>query len=238
MNATRIGALVVALTGSALAKGPAGTAVDVKGHYYETCDCAVSCPCATTKFKPTDNHCDAMMFFHLDKASVGATKLDGLNMAFVMKSPKDRLVMEAFSKGELDHWAVYLDDKTTEDQKKVIPQLMEAMFGKMEIKGGKPPVYVPIKLVTEGDSAKVDVAGGKLTADIERIKVGETKAGDKVTPKYISLDGAVPFPWMGAVQQGQSHGFHYADGAIKWDYKDRNAYFGEFTHKASLPAAK
>ena len=50
-------------------------------------------------------------------------------------------------------------------------------------------------------------------------------------PKHITMDGVVPFPWMGKVTQGKSKTFHYADGATKWDYKDRNAFFGEFTTK-------
>ena len=132
--------LVLLLSGSvAYAKG-AATAVDVKGHYYETCDCAVSCPCATTKFTPTEGHCDAVSFFHLDKATVGKTKLDGLNMAIVLKSPKGAKVMDAMQKGDMDHFAVYLDEKASEEQRKAFPQLMEAMFGKMEIKNAKPPV--------------------------------------------------------------------------------------------------
>ena len=43
----------------ALAKG-GKTSYDVKGHYYETCGCAVSCPCATGEFLPTEAHCDAV----------------------------------------------------------------------------------------------------------------------------------------------------------------------------------
>jgi hypothetical protein len=240
MKTTKIAIALAFLAGVAQAKAPAaagGTTVEVKGHYYETCSCAVSCPCATNEFLPTESHCDALMLFHLDKASVGKVKLDGLNLAFVMKSPKNRKVMEAFTKGELDHWAPYLDDKATEEQRKAIPELLEGMFGKMEIKGAKAPAFVPITLTVAGDSAKVDVAGGKLTADIVNIKIGETKMGEKVTPKYIKLDGAVPFPWMTSTTQGKSNTFHYVDGPVKWDYKEKNAFFGEFTHKTTLAAA-
>jgi hypothetical protein len=225
-----------AFGGMAAAKSK-GTSVEVKGKYYETCGCKVSCPCATNEFLPSEGHCDAMMFFHLDKASVGATKLDGFNLVAVLKSPQNRKIMEAFQKGEMDHFAFYFDDKATEEQRKAIPQLMEAMFGKMEIKGAKAPVFVPIKLTAEGDTATVDVAGGKLTADIVNIKVGETKNGAKIESKHIGLDGAVPFPWVVKTTQGKSNSFHYVDGPVKWDYKDRNAFFGEISHKATLAAA-
>jgi hypothetical protein len=223
------------------AKGEAaGTKVDVKGHYYETCACKVSCPCATGMFTPTESHCDAVSFFHLDKAMVGKTKLDGLNIALVFKTPANQIVLDAFKKGEMDHFALYLDDKATDEQKKALPVLMEALFGKDTPKGAKPPAFVPITLTSDGETAKFS-AGDKLSAEIINIKIGETKDGGKITPKHITLDGAVPFPWMGKVTQGKSASFHYADGATKWDYKDRNAYFGEFAHKATVaeaPAAK
>jgi hypothetical protein len=111
-----------------------------------------------------------------------------------------------------------------------------AMFGKMEIKNAKPPTFMAMAVESDGENAKLTI-GDKLTADIENIKIGETKLGGKVTPKHIKLDGAVPFPWMGIVTQGRSRSFHYADGAVKWDYKDRNAFFGEFTHKAIVDAS-
>jgi hypothetical protein len=239
--------VLLLLSGAALAEGKpaaaAGTKVDVKGHYYETCGCKVSCPCATAMFKASEGHCDAVSFLHFDKAMVGKTKMDGLNVAVVLRSPQDEIVFEAFKKGQMDHFAVYLDDKATDEQKKAFPALMGALFGTDEIKGAKPPAFVPITLTADGETAKFTI-GDKLTADIVNIKTGETKMGDKMVPKHITLDGAVPFPWIGKVTQGKSASFHYVDGPIKWDYKDRNAFFGEFTHKATFtpppaaPAAK
>jgi hypothetical protein len=230
-----IGVALLGLAALASAKG-AATTVDFKGHYYETCGCNVSCPCAAMML-PTEGHCDAVMMFHLDKASVGKTKLDGLNLAIVLKSPKNQKVMEAFSKGEMDHFAVYLDDKATPEQRTAFPQLMEGMFGKMEMKGAKPPEFVPIVLTSDGEQAKIDIGNGKLTGDIENIKIGETKTGAKTTAKHIKLDGVVPFPWMTVETQGKSRAFHYADGPVKWDYKERNAFFGEFAHHTTLAAA-
>jgi hypothetical protein len=231
--------LVVLLGGSvAFAKGAGGgTQVDLKGHYYETCDCAVSCPCATAKFAPTDGHCDAVAFLHFDKAMVGKTKLDGLNLALVLKSPKGQKLVDAFGKGEMDHFALYLDEKATEEQRKAFPDLVAALFGKGEIKNAKPPAFVAMSVESDGENAKL-VIGDKLTADIENISIGETKVAGKTVQKHIKLDGAVPFPWISVVTQGRSRSFHYADGPTKWDYKDRNAFFGEFTHKGTLAAAE
>src|SRR5438105_13728179 len=97
----RIG-LALAMTWCAQAAAQkSGAAFDIKGNYYGACACKVSCPCASA-MKPSEPHCDAFMAFHIDKGKVGKTKLDGINMVGVMRSPKDAVVKEAFAKKEVD----------------------------------------------------------------------------------------------------------------------------------------
>jgi hypothetical protein len=196
----------------------------------------VSCPCAC-KFLPTEGRCDAAMTFHFDKAAVGKTRLDGLNFSVVIRSPKNRLVDEAFSKGDMDHFAIYLDDKATDAQRAAFPKLLEGMMGKVEIKNAKAPAFVPFQVSSDGETAKIDIGAGKLTADLVNVKIGETKLGDKKVPKHIKLEGVEAFPFVSGVTQGKSNSFHYADGSTAWDYKDRNAYFGRFSTKGTLAAA-
>lgn len=239
-----LAAVVLPMTFATLASAAGKTPWTASGHYYETCACKVSCPCATNHFMPNADQCDAVMLFDFDKASVGKTKLDGMRFAVVARFPKNKKVLESFGKGELDHFAVYIDDKLTPEQRAAVPQFMEGLLGKMEIKGAKAPSFVPITFTREGDIAKADIGKGMLTAEMENIKIGETKHGAKITPKYITMDGVVPFPWMGQVTQAKSKSFRYVDGKIKWDYKDRNSFFGEFKTKGALepvapaPAAK
>ncbi|HVP67178.1 MAG TPA: DUF1326 domain-containing protein [Anaeromyxobacteraceae bacterium] len=214
-----------------------GSAFDAKGKYYETCACAVSCPCGTNEFLPTEGHCDAVMLFHLTHATVGMTKMDGLNFAVVLKSPNNQKVMDAMNKGEMDHFAIYLDDRATKDQQAAFPKLLAGMFGKMEVKNAKAPAFATISLVAGGDTAKIDIGGGKLVADLVNIKVGESKTGGKTVARRIKLDGVTPFPWVMNVTQGKSVTFHYADGDTHWDYKDRNAFFGDFSTKGTVVVA-
>jgi len=226
--------LFYALPLTGLAGGPA---FDAKGKYYETCACAVSCPCGTNEFLPTEGHCDAVMMFHLVHATVGKTKMDGLNFAVVLKSPNNQKIMDAMSKGDMDHFAIYLDAKATKEQQAAFPQLLAGMFGKMEVKNAKAPAFAPIVLTADADSAKFNIADGKLVADLVNIKVGESKLGGKTVAKRIALDGVTPFPWISHVTQGKSVTFHYADGSTQWDYKDRNAFFGEFATKGTVVVA-
>src|SRR5262249_48051134 len=132
----------------------------------------------------------------------------------------------------------YLDDKASEEQKAALPQLLGGLFGPMNIKNAKAPAFVPIKLDVAGDVARLDVGSGKMTAEIENIKIGETKTAKGTEPKRYKIDGAAAFPWVTGITQGKSHSFKYSDGATKWDYKDRNAFFGVINAKGTVAAAE
>lgn len=235
-------AALVFLAGAA-GKGASGGAYEVKGKYFETCACSVSCPCPSNKFLPTEGHCDALSLIHIDRGQAEGVPLDGLDIAMVIRSPHGEKVMDALSKGKMDLLTIYLDDDANERQRAVLPRLLGALFGTSPIEGSKPPSYAAISLKEMGDVAEISIAGGKtLTARIENIDTGaEThhghelpKAG-KTEAKRISLTNAAPFPWVREVTQGYSHTFKYDDHGRKWEYKDRNAFFGKFQTKGTLP---
>lgn len=213
---------------------------EIKGKYFETCACAVSCPCASGKFKPTEGHCDAAMVFHIEKGTAGGVAVDGLNIAAVIKSPEGRVFKEAFGKGEVDLMSIYLDEKANEKQRAVMPGLLGGMFGTAEVKNMKAPVFVPITVEGKGDVTKAAVGGTKVTFEIENIDTeGETKHAAKAGAKKsrIGLTNSAPFPWITGLTQGFSHDFTYDDYGTKWEYKDRNAFFGVFSTKGSFPPA-
>jgi hypothetical protein len=224
-------ALAMAWTAATHAAAPpADTGYNVKGNYYETCACSVSCPCASNATLPTEGHCDAISLVHIDKGSFGSVKLDGLNLAVVFRTPKGQKVKDAFGKGDMDLFTLYLDDKANAQQKEVMPKLIAALYGTGEIKGAKPPQWVPMSLTTDGDVAKFQIAGGsKLSFETENIDVGDqTKNGYKKGDigNRIVLTNTAPFPWVHDVTQGISRHFKYADLGTSWEYKERNAFFG------------
>jgi hypothetical protein len=213
------------------AKG--GMPYAVKGQYYETCACHVSCPCAD-KLKPSEMQCDAIMVFHIDKGSVGKVALDSLNLAGVIRAPKNAVVAEAFEKGEMDLITFYFDDKATPEQREAIGKVMPALFGDKEFKGMKAPQFVPMKLDIQGDNAKFEASGGKINFDIDNLTIGDdTKLGAKTKPgkKRVTLTNTAPFPWVSEVTQGKAKTFHYEDHGFKWSYDGRNAFFASFASK-------
>jgi hypothetical protein len=225
------------------AAAPSGAGYDVKGKYYETCACAVSCPCAANATLPTEGHCDAGMLFHIDKGSVEGVPMDGLDIVMVIKSPHGQKVKDSLSKGDMDLVSMYLDDKANDAQKGAMMKLLPALFGTKQMKNQKPPVWASMKLETHGDEAKFEVAGGqKLSMTIENVDVGgETKLAKPKragSSNRIVLSNSAPFPFVGDITQGFSKKFTYDDYGVKWEYKDRNAFFGTFSSKGALSGGK
>ena len=217
----------------------AGPTYDVQGKYYDTCACHVSCSCGANVVLPSEGHCDGVIVLHIDKGRIGAESLDGLNLAIVLRSPQGKKVLSSMVSGDMDHLTVYIDDKATAPQRRVMPSLLGGLLGTQEVRGFKPPQFAPMSLTLNGDSARFDISAGRtLSFDIENIDV------EKVNPgvphgdpgKRISLTNVAPFPWITNVTQGYSKVFRYADLGMSWEYKDRNAFFGTFATKGVGPA--
>ena len=62
----------------------------LRGEYMESCNCDYLCPCIYTNPQgpATNDDCTALMVFRIDQGSCGATRLDGLKFALVIRSGK------------------------------------------------------------------------------------------------------------------------------------------------------
>lgn len=60
----------------------------LRGEYMESCNCDYLCPCIYTNPQgpATNDHCTALMVFRIDEGQAGATRLDGLKFALVIRS--------------------------------------------------------------------------------------------------------------------------------------------------------
>jgi hypothetical protein len=60
------------------------------GEYMESCNCDYLCPCIYTNPQGpvTYDHCTAVLAFRIDEGRSGATRLDGLKFALVIRSGK------------------------------------------------------------------------------------------------------------------------------------------------------
>jgi hypothetical protein len=66
----------------------AGTTWTLSGEYMESCNCDYLCPCVYTNPQgaATHDHCTAAMVFRIDRGQHGATRLDGLKFALLIRS--------------------------------------------------------------------------------------------------------------------------------------------------------
>jgi hypothetical protein len=232
--------IAVTLAAGAAAFAGDETTYDMHGKYFDTCACAVSCSCGANATVPTEGHCDGVVLIHIDRGRVGDVKLDGLNFAVVLRTPRGEKTGDAFFlKNEMDLLTLYLDDRATPEQKQAMPLLLAGLLGNKPMKGFRPPQWAPMHLDVQGDVARFDIAGGsKLSFEIENIDL------DKVLPNVprsdpgnrISLTNVAPFPWIQKVTQGHSMSFRYDDLGVKWEYKGRNAFFGEASAQGTVPA--
>src|SRR6185436_5767387 len=198
-------------------------------------------PCAANKTLPTEGHCDAGMVFHIEKGAVDGVALDGLNWVMVIKSPQGKTVKDSMAKDELELASVYLDEKADEKQRAAFGKLLPALFGPKQMKNQKPPVFTAMKYEAKGDEMTFEIPG-KMTMDVENIDVGtDTKHARKTAPGHtnrILLTNTAPFPFVTDTTQGFSKKFTYEDYGVKWDYKERNSFFGRISAKGKLAAEK
>lgn len=218
------------------------TSYDVQGKYYDTCACPVSCSCGANVTLPVEGHCAGVILLHIEKGRVGEVNFDGLNIAIVERTPNGMKTGDAFLiKRDMDLLTVYLDDQASPRQKEAMPILLAGLLGTKQIKGFRPPQWVPMNLRVEGDIARFRIAGGtKLSFEIENVDLDKVEPGvPRSEPsKRITLTNVAPFAFIHNVTQGYSKSFHYADLGAAWDFKERNAFFGTFAARGVAPAPR
>ena len=62
---------------------------NLEGTYFENCSCDTICPCTWSNFaaKATNDRCQAMLAFHIDRGQIDGVEVDGLSFAMVVDSP-------------------------------------------------------------------------------------------------------------------------------------------------------
>lgn len=84
----------------------------VKGDYFETCSCDVSCPCVWLG-PATQDACDLLLAWHVTQGQKDGVDVSGLNAVMAVHTPKQ------MTDG---NWkvALYLDDRATPEQSEAL----------------------------------------------------------------------------------------------------------------------
>ena len=142
---------------------------NIKGEYFENCNCDILCPCLTSGMQgPGDQErCLVPMICKIHKGAFNEVQLDGLNFIMVIDAPA------IMSEG---NWtvALYIDEAADEAQRQAIiailsgghggvPEMLNTLIGKhLGIK------YVPINYISENKRHRVEVPG-IMEFDVEGI---------------------------------------------------------------------
>ena len=93
----------------------------LKGSYFETCNCNVACPCVFLS-PPTEGECRVLVAWHVDQGKDGEVDLSGLNVAMAIHSPGHMMATK---------WraALYLDERASQTQKDALTRIFAGQAG-------------------------------------------------------------------------------------------------------------
>lgn len=194
---------------------------EIEGDYFETCTCAVSCPCIFLA-PATEEACDVFFVWHISKGKKDGTVLDGLNVLMAVHSPKQ--MTDGGWKA-----VVYLDQRATPEQ---VDGLTAIFTGQA---GGHLAKVAPLIGSVEGvKSAPTSFtrSGNRWSAsagEALKMEVEETRGMDDQKPTVITNPplGAVTQP----IRQARSGDVRYHD-VWRAAFSGRNGFVTEFRYSA------
>ena len=194
----------------------------LEGTYFESCTCEAACPCVFLS-KPTENECGVLIAWHIDKGKFEDVALDGLNVAFAVRSPGHMAQVK---------WdaAVYLDERANDKQKDALTKI----FGGQA--GGHPAALashvgkilglasVPIDYQAKGKQRSMKIPN---VAEMS-IEALEGQGGAEITVSNHPLCIAPGNPAVTA----RSKSLSYKDHGMSWELSGKNGFFSPFQYAA------
>ena len=191
---------------------------NVKGRYFESCNCEAACPCVFLS-PPTEDDCTVLVGWHVDEGEFEGTTLDGLNVAMAVLSPGHMMEVKW-------HAALYFDDSASEAQMKALGAIFSGQAGGHparlashigEVLGAGP---ASITFETEGKRTSMTIAGVAEVAI-----VGAPGQGDgEITVEGHPLAISPGFPAVVA----RSEKLTYNDHGMQWDLSEKNGFYAPF----------
>jgi hypothetical protein len=204
---------------------PAGTQWQLRGDYFENCNCDVVCPClfspnAPMTSKPTEGHCDVAFGFHIDQGSYGDVRLDGLNAAIIGQSPGP------MAEGNLAV-ALYVDERGNEQQREALQAVLSGGAG------GPMAVLAPLigkMLGVKAVPITYQVEGRGRSMEIPNVMRLSVRGLDSLNPESeIWAQTGHPFaPERLALAVGNA-GSTVEDFGLRFDNSGKNGHYAPIT---------
>ena len=192
----------------------------VKGDYFETCNCEVSCSCIWLG-AATNDACEVLLAWHVTEGQKDGVDLAGLNTVMAVHSPK---------KMTDGNWkvALYLDDRATPEQSEALGAIFSGGAG------GHLAALGPLI----GEVAGVAPASISFSRDGGSLKASAGAVVSMESEEMVGMDGSKPpvitNPLFGAVAQPVTQA---KAGAISyhdhWDaeFSGTNSFVTDFAYQ-------
>lgn len=193
----------------------------LKGTYFETCNCDVACPCVFLS-PPTEGECRVLVAWHVDQGTDGAVDLSGLNVAMAIHSPGHMMQTK---------WraALYLDERASPAQKDALTRIFAGQAG-----GHLEALASLIGDVLGVASVRIDyqTAGKKRSLSIPGIASAEIEAIEGQGGGEVTISGhpLCVAPGAAAVV-ARSKRLDYTDHHMTWAISDRNGFYSPFAYQ-------
>ena len=194
---------------------------NLRGTYFEACNCNVACPCVFLS-PPSEGECRVLIAWHVDQGQDGEVDLKGLNVAMAIHSPGHMMQTK---------WraALYLDARANDAQKQALTRIFAGQAG------GHPATLasfvgdvlgvasVGIDYQAQGQKRSLSIPG-IVDAEIEAI---DGQGGGNVTISGHPLCVAPGEPAVVA----KSTRLDYSDHAMTWAISDCNGFYSPFAYQ-------
>lgn len=186
----------------------------VDGDWFDVCRCTIPCPCEFAQ-APTDNHCEGVLAWHVNKGQYGDVHLDGLNVLAIGSFTGNLWTGEARVT-----LGMFIDERADERQRGAL----QAIFGGQA--GGFPAEFAkfigeirgievaPIEFEVAGDlsywRARIP---GKIEAAAQALTGPMTPPGKRVqtiNPPGSEVGPGGPATWgVATADRVDAMGFHF-----------------------------
>ena len=194
---------------------------NLKGGYFENCNCQILCPCVVPgpPLEPTEGHCNVALAFHVEEGDYNGESLAGLNFVIAAHTP-----------GIMGHggWttAFYVDERASQPQREAMERILSGEIGgpmaawmslTTDFRGAK---YVTIDFSAEGMERQVHIPG-ILDLRVQGIRAGRRRR----SPLRLTNTG---HPVSATLALARGLDSTYTDHGMEWDNTGKNAHYANF----------
>ena len=193
---------------------------NLKGQYFEACNCEAACPCVFLS-PPTEDDCTVLVGWRIEEGDFDGTRLDGLNVAMAAHSPGHMAKVQWSA-------ALYFDDRASESQSHALATIFSGQAGGHPARLGSHIDNVlgagpaSIEFESDGGRTSMKIAG---IADVA-IAAAEGQGGAQITVENHPLAVA---PGFAAVVSRSEH-LRYDDHGMHWELAEKNGFYSPFAY--------